>query len=60
MHQPFPRRARKGPPCPHCGGETLLAQQRPDIFECVDCGYSLAAPADDLDFYGDDDEPDEP
>lgn len=49
---PFPRTARQGPQCPCCAEETLLAQQRPDVFECLGCGLTTAPPRDDMQFQG--------
>lgn len=50
MQLPFPGNARQGPPCPHCGHETLLVTDRPDRFECLECGRVIAVPIDDVDY----------
>jgi len=50
MQESFPRNARQGPFCPGCGGETLLSSQRPDMFECLECGLTTKPPEDDMRF----------
>jgi ribosomal protein S27AE len=50
MQQSFPGKARQGPPCPRCGGDTLLLSEHPDTFECLDCGKTEEAPKDGLDY----------
>jgi ribosomal protein L37AE/L43A len=49
MKQPFPRQARQGRDCPHCGGETLLSRQSPETYECLDCGETVKPAAADSD-----------